>query len=83
MFKTCLKKKEADQSVNNSLISKEESTLKKKSKSRLDSGSNSSKSAPKRVKVDGKKAALDKAIEKKRSEHSSGSVAGKSGASTK
>ena len=57
--------------------------MKKKSNSRLDSGSNSSKSVPKRVKVEGKKSALDKAIEKKRSEHSSGSVVGKSRASTK
>jgi len=71
--------KEADISANNNLLQKQESTLKKKSKSRLDSENSSSKSVPKRVKLEGKKSALDLAIEKKKmSEQSSSSVAGKS-----
>ena len=45
----------------------EESTLKKKkSTNRLDSGNSSSKSVPKRVKLESKKSALDQAIEKKK-----------------
>ena len=74
--------KEADQSVNNELISKEENSLKKKSKSRLESDS-SQKSVPKRVKMESKKSALDLAIEKKKAEQSTGSAAGKLKASAK